>query len=188
MSTRHRSFKSTVTALLAVVGFSIPVTGWAEDRAADLLRQLGEAENAAAAQRLERQVIDAWGKSGSASMDLLLKRGHDALAVRDHAAATEHFRALTDHAPAFAEGWHGLALAYFQAERFGPAMDALERTLTLNPQHFAAMRGIGAIHERVDRPVLAYEAYARALALRPHDEDVEKAMERLERVALGIRL
>ena len=113
-------------------------------------------------------------------MDLLLKRGQDALDVDNIEAALEHLTALTDHAPEFAEGWHALALAYYRAEMFGPAVDALERTLALNPDHFGALRGLGAIFEQVDKPNLAYDAYSRVLSLRPHDSDVIDALERLE--------
>ena len=189
MSTGPMKIKSTVAALLAVVMFSIPAgPAPAQSRAAELLRELGAAADATAAQRLERQIVDEWSKSGSPAMDLLLKRGRDALEVEKFEAAAEHFRALTDHAPDFAEGWHGLALAYYQLEMFGPAMDALERTLALNPHHFAALRGVGAIHEQTGKPALAYDAYERVLRLRPHDAEVEKALERLEREVKGVAL
>lgn len=168
-----------------MIAFCLPAA--AED-ADDLLDRLSRAEDATAAARLEAQVMDAWSQSGSPSMDLLLRRGQKALEVRDWGAAREHFRALTDHAPHFAEGWHGLALALFNAERFGPAMDALERTLALNPHHFAALRGVGAIHEQTGEPALAYRAYEKVLELRPHDEDVIEALERLERKVKGTAL
>jgi len=167
---------------------SLPATGMTQDRVADLMQQLQQAESETAAQRLENQIITEWSKTGSASMDLLLKRGRDAMAVKDTDVAIEHFRALTDHAPDFAEGWHGLALAYFEAERLGPAMDALEHVLALNPEHFGALRGVGAISEQVGKRALAYRAYERVLDLRPHDPDVEQAMQRLEREAVGTTL
>jgi tetratricopeptide (TPR) repeat protein len=181
-------FKSTATAFLAVVMFSLPGAGRAGDHGGRLMDELAAAPDAAAAARLEQQLMAEWSKSGSAAMDLLLKRGRDALEVEDLEAAQEHFTALTDHAPDFAEGWHGLALAYYQAGRFGPAMDALERVLALNPQHFAALRGVGAINEQVGRSALAYEAYLRVLELRPHDEETLKAMQRLEGEVRGVTL
>ncbi len=185
-------YKSILTALCTVVMISLPFGLRAESRASnlsnELLEQLSVAEDSVSAQRLETQLIAEWSKSGSPAMDLLLKRGHDALEVTKVDAAIEHFRALTDHAPDFAEGWHGLALAYFQAERFGVAMEALERTLALNPNHFAALRGVGAIQEQVGKPALAYEAFARVLELRPHDDDVLNALARLEQEVKGVKL
>ncbi len=180
-----RNYKSAVAAFLFSTSL-IAAPGLAQEAAiADLLRELSQAETEQAADRLERQVRQEWSKSGSAAMDLLLKRGEDAMAVDDIDVALEHLTALTDHAPDFAEGWHALALAYYRADMFGPAADALERTLALNPDHFGALRGLGAIFEQVDKPDLAYDAYSRVLTLRPHDSDVIDALERLERRVTG---
>jgi Tfp pilus assembly protein PilF len=159
-----------------------------EDVVAGLLEELAQADTANSAQRLENRVMTEWSKSGSAAMDLLLKRGRDALEVEDLEAAAEHFRALTDHAPDFAEGWHGLALTYYEQEHLGLAMDALERVLALNPNHFGALRGVAAIHEQTGQEALAYEAYEQVLALRPHDPDIERALSRLEVRVKGVEL
>lgn len=180
-----RKYKSAVAAFLFTAGFAAGPVLAQDDPVADLLQDLADAEDARAADRLERQVRQEWEKSGSAAIDLLLKRGQDALDVDNIDAALEHLTALTDHAPDFAEGWHALALAYYRADKFGPAADALERTLALNPHHFGALRGLGAIFEQVDKPDLAYDAYSRVLTLRPHDSDVIEALERLERRVTG---
>jgi len=140
------------------------------------------------AQRIERDIRRIWSRTGSATMDLLLKRGRDALEVNDSAKAMQHFTALTDHAPDFAEGWHGLALAYYQAQRYGPTVDALERTLALNPQHFGAMKGLGAVLEQVGMPDRAYDAYSLVLDINPNDTDVIEALERLETRVKGTTL
>lgn len=175
-----RNYKSAVAAFLLASGLFAGPTFAQDDRAAELLDELSKAETEQAAERLEKQVRQEWEKSGSATMDLLLKRGQDALDVDDIETAMEHLTALTDHAPDFAEGWHALALAYYRADMYGPAADALERTLALNPDHFGALRGLGAIFEQVDKPDLAHDAYSRVLTLRPHDSDVIEALERLE--------
>lgn len=216
MSTRSIKYKSTVAALSAIVMISIPQTGMAQDeregdwkmpdvtapvepdqglstvlpeeRAAELMAELAQAEDANGAERLERQIYREWSKSGSAAMDLLLKRGRDAMEVGEVEVALSHLRALTDHAPDFAEGWHALALAFYQAEQLGPAMDALERVLALNPDHFGALRGIGAIHEQLGHDGLAFDAYALVIALRPHDESVQAALDRLAPRVQGVTL
>jgi len=73
-------------------------------------------------------------------MDLLLRRGRKALENEEIGVAIEHFTALTDHAPNFAEGWHGLARAYFAAELYGPCLDALGHVIDLNPNQYHAAR------------------------------------------------
>ncbi|MCR8546389.1 hypothetical protein M4578_01010 [Salipiger sp. P9] len=168
--------------------FSLPPAAFAQDRAGELLEELGGADTQAAAERLEKALYLEWSKSGSAAMDLLLKRGRDALEVNDVTSAIDHLTALTDHAPAFAEGWHALALAYYQAEMFGPAMDALEHVLALNPEHFGALRGVGAVHEQLGNDALAYDAYTRVLELRPFDDEVTEALERLAGRVQGIEI
>ena len=179
------NYKFAVAAFLLATCLGLHPAAAQDGALSDLLRDLAEAETEQAADRLERQVRQEWAKSGSASMDLLLKRGQDAMDVDNIEAAMEHLTALPDHAPDFAEGWHALALAYYRADMFGPAADALERTLALNPDHFGALRGLGAIFEQVNKPDLAYDAYSRVLTLRPHDSDVIEALERLERRVTG---
>ena len=191
MSRTLPKINSTVAAFLALVTFSLPQAapaGAESARSAELLAELAQAVDAAEARRLEREIQLEWSKSGSASMDLLLKRGRDALEIKETDRATEHLLALTDHAPDFAEGWHALAQAFYAQEEFGQAADALERALALNPNHFGALRGMGAILEQLGREQLAYRAYAEAQALRPFDEDVTEALERLDIAANGIQL
>ncbi len=185
------NYKSTVTALISTLLIGAPGSLPAQvgsERSAELLEKLAGAEDAIAADRAEREIRLEWSKSGSAAMDLLLKRGKDALEVNDTRTAIEHLTALTDHAPEFAEGWLHLATAYYAEEMFGPAAYALEHVLALNPDHFGAMQGMGAIYDQLDMPARAYEAYARAAEIRPHDEDLQAALERLDREARGTRL
>ncbi|SNR55798.1 tetratricopeptide repeat protein [Puniceibacterium sediminis] len=182
-------YKSTVTAFVVLVSFSLPLVAFAQgtERSDALLRDLAQADEAGAA-RLEKEIRLEWSKSGSAAMDLLLKRGNDALEINDIPTAIDHFTALTDHAPDFAEGWHGLAMAYYQSDRLGLTVDALEHTLALNPKHFGALRGLGALFDELEQPALAYDAYSRVLEIRPHDTDVEAAMKRLENQVRGTEL
>lgn len=180
--------KSTVTAICTLVVFSLPRQGLAEGNSQALLQELRNSDSASTAQRLENQLIKQWSKSGSPAMDLLLRRGRDALARGDAGAALEHFTALSDHAPDFAEGWHGLAQAYVVLGLFGPGLDALERTLALNPSHFDALRGLGVLHEEMGNPTLALEVYQKVLELRPHDSEISGAVARLQGAARGVAL
>jgi len=121
-------------------------------------------------------------------MDLLLQRGRDALANGDTAEAIGHLTALTDHAPDFAEGWNARATAFFQAGQFGPSIADIARTLTLNPRHFGAMAGLGAIYEELDNPEKALAIYRAALAIHPNLGGVSEAVERLEAEVAGTDL
>lgn len=186
MSTLSTKIKCTVASFCAIVMFSLPAQAQTAP-VEELLDQLKTAEPSELA-RIEKRIITAWSQSGSPAMDLLLKRGRDALEVNKFDLAIEHFTALTDHAPDFAEGWYGLALGYFNTERFGPALDALERVLALNPKHFGAIRGLGAVMERVGQPDLAHRAYMQLLDIHPNDADVKEALERLDPLVTGTTL
>ena len=178
MKLLHTNLKCIVAAVLLTVTFSLPLSAQSAEEAA-LLADLAQAEPAAAI-RIDRELQAIWTKSGSSSMDLLLRRGREAMEEGDTRAAIEHFTALTDHAPEFAEGWHMRAQAFYAAELFGPAVADLERALALNPHNYNAIFGLGAILESFGDEERAYDAYSRVKAMHPHHEEVEAALGRLE--------
>lgn len=173
--------KAVAALVLGLVLTAIPVR--AQERSTQnieaMLKELGQADKADA-KTLARDIRRHWARSGSASADLLLKRGRDALRAKKYDVAIEHFTALTDHAPDFAEGWHARASAYYQKDLYGPALDDLARTLALDPNHFDAIQGLGAIFEQLEDFDRAFEAYAQVLAIHPFHETVTEAMDRIE--------
>ncbi|MEX5727087.1 tetratricopeptide (TPR) repeat protein [Rhodovulum iodosum] len=150
----------------------------------ELLEELGKSD-LPNWKMVENEIRTAWSKSGSASMDLLLRRGREAAEAGDWDVAIAHFTALTDHAPGFAEGYNARALAYYKSNRYGPAIADLRRALALNPRHFEAMTGLATILEEIGREAEALEIYRAARAIHPHDPDLEKAEERLEQELSG---
>lgn len=136
-------------------------------------------------QTIEDDIWIRWSASGSASADLLLKRGRDAMEIGDTHTAIEHFTALTDHAPEFAEGWNARATAYFAAGLYGPSIEDIQRALALNPRHFGALSGLGIIYEEIGLKDEALAAYHAVLEIHPHRTNVIEAVERLEAELLG---
>jgi len=182
---RHR-FKCIVTALCFVVGFSLP--GFAQQTTLDeLYQELSEADESTYV-RIERQIIAQWEKSGSAAMDLLLRRGKDALDDGQPDVAVEHFTALIDHAPDFAEGYYGRASSYYLLGMTGPALDDIRQTLALNPRQFEAMRGLASIMEELERPEDALELYQMILSMNPSSAEVLESVERLNLQLEGLAL
>ncbi len=175
------NLKGIVAAVAVIVTFSTSCNAQSADSRdeAALLKQLAQSTPEQAIS-LDRQLQALWSQSGSAAADLLLERGREALDDGDIDAAIDHLTALTDHAPEFAEGWHVRASAFFGLERFGMAAADLEHALTLNPNNYDAIYGLGLIFEVVGKPEQAFEAYSRALAIHPHHEEVTNAVNRLK--------
>jgi tetratricopeptide (TPR) repeat protein len=183
MKARNRFLNRVVAALLP---FLLAFSAFAQDagKLDGLFARLKEADEGAAG-RIEREIWAEWSKSGSPAMDLLLKRGRDAMQAGDLPAAIEHLTALVDHSPGFAEGWNARATAYFQAGLFGPSVADIARTLELNPRHFGALSGFGMILEATGQDAEALEVYRAALAIHPHLDGVMDAVKRLEAKTAG---
>ena len=174
---------------LAALGVFLLLGGFAtaEPAPPELIEKLRTAPEAEA-RRVAREVETVWSRSGSPAMDLLLKRGRDALEAEEYALAIDHLTALTDHAPDFAEGWRARAEAFFRADLYGPALDDLERTLALNPQHYEAIFGLGVMLQEFGDLQRAAEAYRRVLAIHPHHPHAGDALTRLRREGIGREL
>ncbi len=172
-------------AVASALALAVPAPALADDRTADLLARLADPDEPRW-QRLERELLEHWSKSGSAAMDLLLRRGRDALEAGEFAKAIDHLTAAIDHDPEFAEAWHARASAYFRAGAYGPAMADLAMALALNPAHFGALSGLGAILEDTGRLEQALAAYRAAHAIHPRQPDIRRALERVELMAGGL--
>lgn len=176
MTSIHTVIKQGVAACLLASLLSQPVGAETLD---EMFDSLATAESAEEAARIEARIASEWSKSGSPAIDLLWQRGRDALEAGEAEAAIEHFTAAIDHAPGFAEAWHGRATAHFLAERYGPALDDIRETLVLNPRHFGAMRGLAIILEQIGDAETSIEVIDRILAIHPFMEDVAEARNRL---------
>lgn len=172
--------KSAVAALLLC-----PAAAVAQNPELDpLFEALRGAEGDAAVQ-IESKIWEEWSRSGSPSMDLLLERGREALEAGDVEVAIEHFTALIDHAPDFAEAYNARATAYFQAGLYGPSLADIREVLDRNPRHFGALGGLALILEEIGEPEDALEAYRAVEKLYPRREGLAEAIRRLEREVEG---
>ncbi|MCB5198529.1 tetratricopeptide repeat protein [Loktanella sp. TSTF-M6] len=173
MSIHHLFFNSVVATLLWC---GVAAAQTAElDSLFDRLAQADPSE----AEGIRGQIETQWSRSGSPAMDLLLRRGEDALADGNPALAVDHLSALIDHAPDFAQGYSLRASAFYAQEQIGLALDDLRTALELNPRHFNAMRGLAVILQQLDRPQEALEVYQRIRDIAPHIDGVDMAIDRL---------
>lgn len=186
MGTIAAIHKGAVTAFFAGLLVALPLHAQ-DDPEADLLRRLADPATQDSG-RVESDIQRLWSHSGSATMDLLLKRGRDAMEEGDIDAAIEHLTALTDHAPDFAEGWNARATAFYIAGLFGPSIDDIRRTLAINPNHYGALAGLGMIMEALGDDGRAIWAYKASVAINPHQPRVQESLERLEQKSEGTKI
>lgn len=179
MRVRASILNRIVAALLPLFLTCAVAMAQESDKLDGLFTRLKTAE-IAEAERIETEIWIEWSKSGSPALDLLLQRGRDAMAVGDNILAIEHFTALIDHDPEFAEGWNARATAYFNQGDYGQSVADIAHVLTLNPRHFGALAGFGMILEETGDTDRALKVYKAALAIHPHLEGVVEAVERLE--------
>lgn len=181
------SFLNRIVAALFAI-FLTSAAGFAQTADLDDLFERLKTADQGASDRIEREIENEWSKSGSPAMDLLLQRGREALVAGNTQEAIEHFTALIDHAPEFAEGWNGRATAFYQAGLIGPSIADIGHVLTLNPRHFGALTGLAAIQEQLGNETEALKIYRAVLTIHPHLTDVSKAIERLEKDVAGTAL
>lgn len=102
------------------------------------------------------------------------------------AEALELLDDLRSAEPRFAEAHHQAALAFHALDRGEEAYQAYSRTVELNPQHFAALAGLG--HLCAEREDLggALHYYRRAVEIHPRLDGVSELLPSLE--AAKVRL
>ena len=185
MGIRLRKLYLVVTALFLTVGNSLPAV--AQSSVDEMLEALRSAEPAEAT-RLTREIERVWSQSGSTSLDMLLRRGREAIENDQLDIAIEHLTAVTDHAPDFAEGWLARATAYYRKDLYGPALDDLQRALVLNPDNYNAIFGLGLMLQEFGDYRRAEQAFIQVLDLHPNHEDANTALDQLKRRGIGREL
>ncbi|GFE65741.1 tetratricopeptide repeat protein [Litoreibacter roseus] len=172
-----------VTTFLCVGYFALPAA--ADEAELDRLFAQLQKPELPEWEQVEEKIWREWSESGSASMDLLLQRGREAMEEGNVVEAIGHFSALIDHAPEFAEAWNARATAFFLIEEFSLSIADIRQTLALNPRHFGALQGLGRILEQLEDDPNALKAYQAAYAIHPHRPELKATIDRLERQVSG---
>ena len=125
-------------------------------------------------EKIEGEITRIWSQSGSPAMDLLLSRGNEALQAEDYPTAIEHFSALIDHAPDFAEGWNARATTYYLMGEYSLSIADVEHVLVLNPRHFGALAGLAFMLESDGRARAGAEGAAPGAGAQPQPTEHQR--------------
>ena len=157
-----------------------------ENLSQDLLDKLKTVASEEEAATIEEEIWDAWLVSGSATVDIMMKRGLEYQESEDQQSARDMFDRAIAIKPEYAEAWNRRALLFFNDGKYDEAVADLESTLTYEPRHFGAWIGLGMIFESIDRPEAALMAYRKALEIHPHAAAAQQGEKRLSRVVEGM--
>ncbi len=134
---------------------------------AQLFRRLG---GCAAAEALETEdrIWGVWMHHPHRAAAAVLEAATRDIAARRYDIAETRLASLLRSAPLYAEAWHKRATLYYLLGRDEESLQDLERTLELEPRHFAAMLHFAEIRLEDGAGAEARYAFAAALTLHPH--------------------
>lgn len=146
----------------------------------DLYAKLAAAKDADEAKGLASLIGAIWLRSGSDTADLLMRRALDAYEKKNVTVALDLLDRVVALSPNWAEAWNQRATVRFYAGNLNGAMSDVEHVLRLEPKHFGALDGMGAILQRTGFDKRALEIYRRALEIYPHQPEVEAIIQKLQ--------
>lgn len=146
----------------------------------DLFVKLAEREDEESANLVAEEIVAIWMESGSASVNLLLRRGSEASAKGDPDLARKMYNHAVDLSPDFAEAWARSARLALTQKQYNRALNESLKTLTLEPRHFYTLWTLGNVFEVLNRPDDALEAYREANRLYPELKVVKDRLKELE--------
>ena len=145
----------------------------------DLYGKLSVAADADEAKGLASLIGTIWMRSESDTANLLMQRAIEAVEHKDYPLALTVLDRVVALRPDWAEGWNKRASVRFFAGDLDGSMSDVERVLKLEPRHFGALEGMAAILKKTGFDKRALEVYRRALAVYPHQPDIEKIVDKL---------
>eukprot|EP01037_Dinobryon_pediforme_P012076 gene12076-12166_t len=144
-----------------------------------LFNQLAHAQSAEETVRLQVQIEHVWIKGDGPTLDLLMSRALVTVESQNYDVALNLLNHVLKLAPDWAEAWNKRAtIRYILNDDAGSLAD-IGRVLSLEPRHFGALAGEGAILTRQGKKTEALQAYRQALKISPQWEDMKKLVERL---------
>ena len=176
-------------ATLALIAAPASAAPPSVDKALDgLFSKLGKVNSSEDAKPIEKEIIIQFLQSDSATVDLLMTRVDALMGGGDKGDAEKILQAVTQIAPAYAEGWHQRGKLEAENGHDEAAMVSLNKAVKLNPREFEAHVELGDMLEEYGAKPAALAEYKKALALDPHFEGLDKRVEQLSRDVEGEKI
>ena len=137
------------------------------DRLAGLIAAAQAAGSEGEGRQITNQMWQLWTDAPDAYAQELLDEGMDRRASYDFAGAIKALDALVAYCPDYAEGYNQRAFVAFLRQDYPAALQDLERTLALSPDHVAALSGKALTLMGLGRMDEGQLVLRQALALNP---------------------
>ncbi len=150
-----------------------------------LFAELAQARSPEEAKPIEDQIEAIFQQSGSATIDLLMSRAAAAEKTQDLDTARKLLNDIVQIAPGYAEGWRRLGELEALSNDDTGAMLALQKAVTLNPRHFAAMSELADMLQDYGDKKAALGVLRKVQALDPTYENVDRRVRELAKDVEG---
>ncbi|XP_024522361.1 uncharacterized protein LOC112349861 [Selaginella moellendorffii] len=121
-------------------------------------------------------------RSGRDDVDKRIQEGVSKMVGKDGlAAAREIFTEVINMAPSFAEGYNKRATVHYLLQDYHKSIEDCQRTLKLNPYHFAALSGLGLCYVAIQDPESALCWLEKAYAMHPGLVQISKYIKVLKK-------
>jgi tetratricopeptide (TPR) repeat protein len=145
-----------------------------------LFAQLRQADSEDTAKVLESAIQAMWMRSGSDTADVLMKQAGAAIEKKSYGSALAILDTVVELNPDFAEGWNRRATVHFLQGDYTNSQADIERVLELEPRHYGALSGLGAIQKERGNGRAALRALRRARTINPKLDNIDDRIRKLE--------
>jgi tetratricopeptide (TPR) repeat protein len=145
-----------------------------------LFAQLRQADSEDTAKVLESAIQAMWMRSGSDTADVLMKQAGAAIEKKSYGSALAILDTVVELNPDFAEGWNRRATVHFLRGDYTNSQADIERVLELEPRHYGALSGLGAIEKERGNGRAALRALRKARTINPKLDDIDDRIRKLE--------
>ena len=156
-----------------------------EARLNDLFRRLKLEDDAESANLIAEEIWAVWLSSGSASVDMILRRATASDTSGDDELARRLYDHVTTLAPEYAEGWSRSGRLAFEEEDYNRAVVEITQALIFEPRHFYALWTLGNILENLNRQDEALQVYKEALEVYPAMKTIQDRVNLLDGYVSG---
>lgn len=145
-----------------------------------LFAQLRMADGKETAGVLENAIQAMWLRSGSPTADVLMKQAGAAVEAKSYGPALAILDTVVELYPDFAEGWNRRASVHFLRGDYTSSLSDIDQVLALEPRHFGALSGLGAIEKERGNGRAALRALRRAKVINPNLDSIDDRIRELE--------